>query len=116
MELSRRGGPAHQRCLARRHSRGPGGAVRGVGRYFQQTLKFPFEAEVAEFMERGRLRVGDIVTVLRIELVDDDYGVIVRCRRGREQIDAPLADLECTDIESDNHDPVKDYAVWFANR
>lgn len=86
------------------------------GRYFQKTLKFPFEAEVAEFMVRGRLRVGDIVTVLRIELVDDDYGVIVRCRRGREQIDAPLADLECTDIESANHDPVKDYAVWFANR
>lgn len=85
-------------------------------RHLQQTLKFPFEAEVVEFQERGRLRTGDILQVLRIEMVDDHYGVIVHCRRRREEIHAPLADLECTNQRSANYDPVKDYAVWFANR
>jgi hypothetical protein len=84
--------------------------------HLQQTLKFPFDAEVVEFQERGRLRTGDILQVLRIELVDDSYGVIVHCRRRREEIDAPLADLECTNRQSANYELVKDYAVWFANR
>ena len=43
-------------------------------------------------------------------------GVIVHCRRRRETLDAPLADLECTDEQSANYELVKDYAVWFANR
>ncbi len=84
--------------------------------HLQQTLKFPFEAEVVEFQERGRLRTGDILKVLRIEMDDDRYGVIVHCRRRREEIYAPLADLECTNQRSVNYEPVKDYAVWFANR
>ena len=92
------------------------GQFRAWARHLQQTLKFPFEAEVAEFQERGRLRAGDILQVLNIEMVDDHYGIIVHCRRRREQIDAPLADLECTNKRSANYDQVKDYVVWFANR
>lgn len=92
------------------------GQFRAWARHLQQTLKFHFEAEVAEYQERGRLRAGDILQVLSIEMVDDHYGIIVHCRRGREQIDAPLADLECTNEQSANYDQVKDYAVWFANR
>jgi hypothetical protein len=70
---------------------------------------------IPEFQEHGRLRTGDILQVLRIELDDDSYGVIVHCRRRREAIDAPLADLECTHRRSVNYAPVKDYAVWLAN-
>lgn len=92
------------------------GQFRAWARHLQQTLKFPFEAKVVEFQERGRLRTGDILQVLRIEMVDDLYGVIVHCRRRREELDAPLADLECTNQQSANYEPVKDYAVWFANR
>lgn len=92
------------------------GQFRAWARHLQQTLKFPFEAEVAEFQERGRLRTGDILQVLNIEIVDDLYGIIVHCRRGREQIDAPLADLECTNQQSANYGPLRDYVVWFANR
>jgi hypothetical protein len=65
---------------------------------------------IPEFQEHGRLRTGDILQVLRIELDDDSYGVIVHCRRRREAIDAPLADLECTHRRSVNYAPVKDYA------
>lgn len=92
------------------------GQLRAWERHLDATLKFPFEAEVVEFQERGRLRTGDILQVLGIEMVDDLYGVIVHCRRRRETLDAPLADLECTNVQSANYEPVKDYAVWFANR
>ena len=85
-------------------------------RYLQKTLKFPFEAEVTEFLARGQLHVGDIVKILRMELVDDSYGIIVHCKRYQRLLDAPLADLECTDLQSVNYEPLKDYAVWFANR
>jgi len=54
--------------------------------------------------------------VLRIEDVDDLYGVIVSCRRGRQRFDFPLADLAAVDQNSPNAEPIQDYRVWFANR
>jgi hypothetical protein len=84
--------------------------------HLEASLTFPFEAEVAEWQERGPLRTGDILRVLSIEDVDDMYGVLVRCRRGRQIHHAMLADLEVTDRNSPNHQLVDDYSVWFANR
>jgi len=84
--------------------------------YLNERLDFPFEAEAAEFQERGPLQAGDRVKVTGINLVDDLYGVIVDLRVGRRKYAFPLCDLEVTDARSPNDQLVQDYAVWFANR
>lgn len=65
---------------------------------------------------RGPLRSGDRVNVKGVSLVDDHYGIIVELRVGRRRYDFPLCDLEVADQRSANYQPVKDYAIWFANR
>jgi hypothetical protein len=84
--------------------------------YLDEHLSFPFEAEVHEHQERGPVRQGERVKVKSIYEADDFYGLIVEVRRGREKFWFPLCDLEVTDHLSQNYQPVKDYAIWFANR
>lgn len=84
--------------------------------HFEKVLKFPFEAEVSEWQERGPLRSGDKVKVGGLEGSEDLYGVLVSLRHGRNKYVFPLCDLEVIDKSSSNYQPVKDYAVWFANR
>jgi hypothetical protein len=84
-------------------------------RYLEENLAFPFEAEVSEYQERGRLRYGDRITVLEISVLDDLYGIIVSGKRGSQHIDVPLCDLAVVG-EGVNEQTVSDYAVWFANR
>lgn len=84
--------------------------------HFQQVLSFPFEAEVSEWQERGPLRTGEEVKVLGIEGSEDLYGILVSVRREHRKYVFPLCDLEVVDKSSSNYQPVKDYAVWFANR
>lgn len=84
--------------------------------YLQQVLKFPFEAKVSEWQERGPLRTGDRVKVWAIEGTEDLYGILVSLRQGRRKYVFPLCDLEVTDKTSSNYQPVRDYVVWFANR
>ena len=43
-------------------------------------------------------------------------GSIVHCRPQRRVVDAPLADLQITNLQAANYELVADYAVWFANR
>ena len=90
-------------------------AFKAWERYLEQNLRFPFEAVVSEYQEKGRLRQGDRIRVLEISVLDDLYGVIVSGKRGSESIDFPLCDL---DVVGDgvNEQLVSDYAVWFANR
>lgn len=85
-------------------------------KHLANNLKFPFEAEVVEFQERGPLRTGDRVKVTGISLVDDHYGLIVHVRIGGQTFDFPLCDLEAIDKHSSNYELVQDYATWFANR
>ena len=85
-------------------------------KHLESALTFPFEAEVAEWQERGPLRAGDMLRVLDIMDVDDTYGVIVLCRSGRHVYHSMLADLEVADRNSPNHQLVDDYSVWYANR
>ena len=84
--------------------------------YLEAHLTFPFDARVAEWQERGPLRTGDRLRVLAIEDVDETYGVIVKCRRGRQVFHTLLADLEVIDHSSQAHRLVSDYGTWFANR
>lgn len=91
-------------------------ALEAWEKYLRKHLAFPFDAEVAEYQERGPLQAGDRVSVKRISMVDDLYGIIVELRRGREKYAFPLCDLEVINKNSPNYQPVKDYCVWFANR
>jgi hypothetical protein len=86
------------------------------GEYLEEILTFPFEAEVTEFQERSPLHSGDMVRVHGITDTDEHYGVIVNLRHGRKRYDFPLCDLTPTDQKSSNYDPVRTYAIWFANR
>jgi len=85
-------------------------------KYLRRHLRFPFDAEVAEYQEQGPLRSGDRVTVQKIFDVDDHYGIIVLLKHHRRQVHFPLCDLEVVDESAPNYEPVMDYAVWFANR
>ena len=84
--------------------------------HLRQVLRFPFNAEVSEFQERGPLRSGDRVKVHGIVDTDIMYGVLVAVSRRREQFTSPLADLEATNRKSSNYGPLRDYVVWFANQ
>lgn len=84
--------------------------------HFRKVLVFPFEAEVAEYQERGPLRQGDRVSVKKLSTTDDMYGIIVEVWRGRKKYHFPLVDLEVVDKDSLNYQPVNDYRTWFANR
>ncbi len=91
-------------------------AFKAWEKYFKKTLIFPFDAEVSGFQDRGPLQSGDMVSVKKISIIDDLYGIVVELRRGREKYDHPLSDLEVINRESPNYQPIKDYCVWFANR
>ena len=90
--------------------------LRAWERYMREHLTSPFDAEVAEFQERGPLKSGDAVRVKEITLIDDNYGVIVELGLDRKGYAFPLCDLEVIDKTSPNYQAVKDYRVWFANR
>lgn len=79
-------------------------------------LTFPFTAEVTEFQERSPMRSGDILEVLEIESVEEMYGLIVRVKKGRKVYYFPLCDLTPVEQKSPNYQPVRNYAIWFANR
>jgi hypothetical protein len=90
--------------------------MRAWKRHLDKCLVFSFEAEVAEFQERGPLRARDRLKVLDISDVDDFYGIIVSAKAKHGWCDFPLCDLEVVDEGSPNYQPVHDYCVWFANR
>jgi len=84
--------------------------------YLSSVLTFPFKAEVTEFQDRGPLHSGDILDVQEIDSVEDLYGLIVRVKKGRKGYYFPLCDLTPVDAKSSNYQPVRNYAIWFANR
>lgn len=84
--------------------------------YFEETLTFPFKAEVYESEGRGPLRIGDAVRVIGLLDISDPYGVLVDIKKGRRGYDFPLCSLEVTDKKSPLFQIVKDYVVWYANR
>jgi Calcium binding len=105
-----------QKVLNSASRKGEMGAFKAWEKYLNANLTFPFEAEVSEWQERGPIKTGERVSVLEIEIVDDSYGIIVSIKTKRGHYDFPLCDLEATPDTSPNYQPVKDYAVWFANR
>jgi len=85
--------------------------------HLEKNLRYPFEAVIAEFQERGPLHGGDKVVVTgNANATDEMYGIIVDVKVGKREYAFPLCDLEVADKKSPNHQLVNDYAVWFANR
>jgi hypothetical protein len=84
--------------------------------YLKKTLRFPFQARVAEWQEPGSpLRGVKKVRVLKIVGINDPYGVLAEVRTNHRFV-CPLCDLKAADKSSPNHDPLQLYAVWYANR
>jgi len=91
-------------------------ALAAWDKHLRQVLTFPFEAQITEFQERGPLRTGDILTVESIDsYVDEVQGLLVNVKKKRSRYDFPLADIEAVDTKGSNFQPVKNYAIWFAN-
>ncbi len=105
-----------QSVLAKAEDSSEWAAYEAWENYFQRIVKFPFEGEISEFQEGGPLQEDDEVTVLEIEGSDNPYGVLVTVRRAHNKYVFPLCDIEVVDRHSSNHQPIQDYAVWFANR
>lgn len=84
-------------------------------KYLKKAIKIPFHAEVSEFQERGSLSQGDDVKVLAFSDIDDRYGILVKISCNRNIHYFPLCDLSVKNNKSPNYDPIKAYAVWFAN-
>lgn len=81
--------------------------------YLNSSLVFPFEAEVTEYQDEGRLQIGDRFIVKRVTDQDDKYGVMVEGRVGRRKIEFPLIELEPVDDNSPNWVPIDKYRAWF---
>jgi hypothetical protein len=85
-------------------------------KHLRHVLTFPFKAEIKEFQERGPLRTNDILTVENIDLyVDEVRGILVNVKKKQSRYEFPLADLEAVDTKGSNFQPIKNYAIWFAN-
>ena len=85
-------------------------------KYLENVLVFPLEAMVLGYMNKGPLKYRDKVSVKRIDVIDDLYGIIVELRCGRKEFHHPLNDLEIIDKKSSNYQYIEDYTVWMANR
>ena len=92
--------------------------------WLESKLSFPFEVERKEddddvfFSEKARMkpfRLGHKMNVTGIEL-ENHYGIIVWVQEGENIGQVPLCDVEVTSRDNKNFWPVREYAVWFANK
>lgn len=86
--------------------------------YLTAHLTFPFEAEYADDSSGYRQLVLP-VTVFSLLHPDDhekheDFGLRCLARRGKQEIEAPLADVELS-VNSPNSQLIEDYWYWFWN-
>jgi len=101
-------------------------AERDWASWLEDNLSFPFTAkredddDDAFFLaasKRETFRLGHKMEVVALEPDEDvDKGFLVKVREGKSEGHVPLADLEVTPKSGRNYWPVKEYAVWFANR
>ena len=85
-------------------------------KYLNDTLSFPFGAEISEYQTKGPLQQGDKIRIHSIMGSEDLYGVIIKLGFGRKVYHFPLCDIDVLDVKSYNYRLVHDYRDWFANR
>ena len=78
----------------------------------------PFDAEYAEDISGYRQLVSPITVVALVHPDDhvghEEFGLLCRARRGPQEIELPLADVELREI-SPNSQLIEDYWYWFWN-
>ncbi len=94
--------------------------------WLRNNLKFPFpvkrmeDEDDAYFTDIARsepFRLGHVMDAVDIEeMEDEDYGIELKVKEGKKVGYVPLCDVEVTSRENINFWPVREYAVWFANR
>lgn len=84
--------------------------------HLKEKLSFPLKAVVSEFQEKSKITLGSEVSVEGIDQSIELYGLLVNIRYKNNVYTFPLADLEVIDESSSDFLPIKDYAVWFANK
>jgi hypothetical protein len=86
--------------------------------YLAANLRFPFEAEYAEDIPGYRQVVAPITVTVLLHPDEhaghEDFGLRCRARRGTQEIDVPLVDVEPRLAES-NGPLIEDYWYWFWN-
>ena len=85
-------------------------------KYLKRSISFPFEAEIAEYQEKGAFRQGDKIKIHSILGYEDLYGIIAKIRFNGVVYHFPLCDVDVLDNKSKNYQVVNDYKNWFGNR
>lgn len=94
--------------------------------WLKKNLVYPFLAKRTEdeddayftrVAKHQPFRLGHTMEVIGLEPDEDDLrGLIVEVRERQETGYVPLADLEVASKNDRNYWPVREYAVWCANR
>ena len=94
-------------------------------KWLEDKLVFPFiakriddddDAYFTDIAKHEPFRLGHTMNVLGLTSEDDLYGIIVEVREKHRVGAVPLCDLNVMPKGDRNFCPVKEYAVWFANR
>ena len=90
-------------------------------RYYEHlaaNLSLPFDAEYAEDISGYRQLVSPVTVIAIVHPSDHDrheeFGLLCRARRGTQEIEFPLADVELRE-SSPNSQLIEDYWYWFWN-
>ncbi len=91
-------------------------AFNAWGKYLDQNLSLPFDAEISKHQNSGLLKQGDKITIHSITGNEDPYGVIAEIQLERRIYHFPLSDIESLDKSSLNSRLLDAYRNWFGNR
>ena len=89
-----------------------------------EEIEFPIHVERFEDMnddffgshEETPFSVGRKFNVTNIVGEDEEMGIIVEVVAGKSKGHVPLSEVEVTDKNNKNYWPIREYAVWMANR
>ncbi len=93
--------------------------------WLNDNLNYPFQVKRVEddddvyFSDTAKkepFRLGHVMKAVSIDMEDDKYGIILKVREGKRVGVVPLCEVEVTLKDNDNYWPIREYAVWFANR
>ena len=86
--------------------------------YLTAYLSLPFDGEYAEDISIYRQLVAPVTVVALLHPDDhgghEEYGLLCRARRGTQEIELPLADVELP-ADAANSQLIEDYWYWFWN-
>lgn len=93
--------------------------------WLTDNLTYPFQvvrveddddAYFSDSAKKEPFRLGHVMKAVAIDMDDEKYGIILKVRKDRRVGAVPLCEVEVTLKENENYWPVREYAVWFANR